>query len=130
MNYLADTVTIVHYLRRPTKVGAESRRILRDADQGRHHILISAISLMEILYLAEAKRITLSLGNLLTTIARSANYSIVPVDSRIVEAAVEIDDVPELHDRILAATAVVYDVPILTPDRMMMASRHVRAVWN
>ncbi len=85
---------------------------------------------MEILYLAEAKRITLSLGNLLTTIARSANYSIVPVDSRIVEAAVEIDDVPELHDRILAATAVVYDVPILTPDRMMMASRHVRAVWN
>lgn len=113
MNYLADTVTIVHHLRRPARVGAATRRILRDADQGQHHIFISAISLMEILYLAEAKRIALSLSSLLAMIAKSQNYSIVPVDSSVVEAAVAIDDVPELHDRILVATAVLHRVAIL-----------------
>ena len=64
---------------------------------------------MEVLYLAEGKRITLSLPDLLAMIGKSQNYSIVPVDSRIVAAASAIDDVPELHDRILAATAVVYN---------------------
>jgi PIN domain nuclease of toxin-antitoxin system len=130
MNYLADTVAIVHHLRRPSRVGAECRRILHEADEGQHHIFISAISLMEVLYLAEAKRIALSLGDLLAMINHSQNYSVVPVDSQIVEAAQGIDDVPELHDRILVATAAVYAVPILTPDSVMTASRHVSVIWD
>jgi PIN domain nuclease of toxin-antitoxin system len=85
---------------------------------------------MEILYLAEAKRITLSLSDLLGMISSSGNYSVVPVDSQIVEAAQAIDDVPELHDRIPAATAAVYAVPMLTPDSVMAASRHVDAIWD
>ncbi len=85
---------------------------------------------MEILYLAEAKRITLSIGDLLALISRSQNYSVVPVDAQIVEAAAFVDDVPELHDRILVATAVVQRVAILTPDQVMTASRHVETIWN
>ncbi|MBP6788014.1 MAG: PIN domain-containing protein [Candidatus Promineofilum sp.] len=130
MNYLADTVAIVHHLRRPSRVGSECRRILREADEGQHHVFISAISLMEVLYLAEAKRIALSLGDLLAMVSSSQNYSIVPVDSQVVEAAQTIDDVPELHDRILAATAAVYAVSMLTPDAVMAASQHVDAIWD
>jgi PIN domain nuclease of toxin-antitoxin system len=130
MNYLADTVTIVHHLRRPSKLGAVSRRILAETDKGEHHVFISAVSLMEVLYLAEARRITLSLRDLLARLGTSQNYSIAPVDSLVVEAAAAIDDVPELHDRIIVATAIVHNLPILTPDLVMAASRHVQTVWN
>ena len=85
---------------------------------------------MEVLYLAEAKRIALSLGDLLARVSSSQNYSIVPVDSQVVEAAQTIDDVPELHDRILAATAAVYAVSMLTPDAVMAAPQHVDAIWD
>ena len=130
MNYLADTVAIVHYLRRPQRLGAQCHRILREAEQGQHQVLVSAISLMEVLYLAEAKRISLPLNELLDVLHQSRNFSLAPVDSVVVESAVAIDDVPELHDRILVATAVAYGVAILTSDRVIAASRHVQAVWG
>lgn len=130
MNYLADTVAIVFHLRRQSKLGEESGRILREADLGMHHVYISAISLMEVLYLAEARRISLPLNDLIRKIEKSVNYSVAPVDSTIVGAAQSVDDVPELHDRILVATAVYYQVPILTPDRAITASRFAKAIWD
>ena len=43
MNYLADTVTIVHHLRRPSKLGAVSRRILAETDKGELLIPVTVI---------------------------------------------------------------------------------------
>jgi len=122
MNYLTDTVAVVYHLRRRSKLGAKCSRIFADADQGLHHVYVSAITLMEVLYLAEAKRITLPLGELVESIEGSNNYSIVAIDTAIVRVAQSIDDVPELHDRILVATAALLQVPILTPDRLISNS--------
>jgi predicted ATP-dependent Lon-type protease len=44
---------------------------------------------------------------------RSRNYEVLPVDADIVLAAVGIDDIPELHDRIIMTTARYLGVPIL-----------------
>ena len=84
---------------------------------------------MEVLYLAEAGRIDVPLDELVRIMAQSRNYEIVPVDADIVLSAIPVDDVPELHDRILVATAVHLGVPILTGDRAIAASRHIQAVW-
>ena len=127
--YLADTVAIVRHLRGHPVLGREAARILREADQGLHRIYLSAITLMKVLYLSEARRIDLPLGDLVDTVSRSRNYEVVAVDTDVTLAAVGIDDVPELHDRILVATADYLGVPILTGDRVIAASRHVQTVW-
>ncbi len=57
MEYLADTVAIVRHLRRHTALGRQARQTLTEADQGQHHVFVSAVTLMEVLYLAEARRI-------------------------------------------------------------------------
>lgn len=129
MNYLADTVALIHYLWRPERLGAECRRILREAEQGQHHVLVSAISLMEVLYLAEAQRISVPLSERLVVLRQSRNFSLAPVDAVVVEAAVADDDVPELHDRTLVGTALAYGVAILTSERVIAAWRHAHAVW-
>lgn len=110
-------------------MGQGAARILREADAGIEHIYISAITLMEVLYLAEAGRIDVPLAELVAMLAQSRNYELVPVDADIVLSAIPVDDVPELHDRILVATAVHLGVPILTGDRVITASRHVQTVW-
>lgn len=129
MNYLADTVTLIHYLRNRPKLGASALSILEATDKGHHTVFLSAITLMEILYLAESNRITLSLSDFLEVIRKSDNYKIIPVDEHVVQTALSINDVPELHDRIIVATAVYLNVPILTPDHIISTSAHVRAVW-
>ena len=129
MDYLADTVAIVRHLRNHPALGREAARILCDADAGVHRVYLSAITLMEVLYLSEAGRVDVSLPELVSMVSLSRNYAIVPVDSDILLAAIDVDDVPELHDRIIVATARHLDVSILTGDRVIVGSRHVRSIW-
>ena len=129
MDYLADTVAIVRHLRQHPALGRQAASILQEADQGLHRIYLSAITLMEVLYLSEAGRIDLPLDELVATVSRSRNYEVVPVDADVTLAAVGIDDVPELHDRIIVATARYLGVPILTGDRVIAASRHAQTLW-
>jgi len=128
MEFLADTVAIVRHLRQHPALGRQTARILDEADAGQHHIYLSAISLMEVLYLAEARRIDLPLNELIDHIQGSTNYTIVPVDTDIVQVAVGVDDVPELHDRIIVATARYLGVPILSSDKVIAASKHVKTI--
>lgn len=129
MNYLADTVAIVRHLRRHPALGRKAARILRETDAGEHRIFLSSISLMEVLYLAEARKIDVSLDELVTHIRTSTNYVLVPIDDEIVLTAIKVDDVRELHDRILVATAKFLGVPLLTSDEVLSKSRHVTTIW-
>jgi PIN domain nuclease of toxin-antitoxin system len=84
---------------------------------------------MEILYLSEAKRIDVRLPEVINLTLASTNYAIVSIDAEIVLAAATIDDVPELHDRILVATANSLGVPLLTSDKVIASSKHVQVIW-
>jgi PIN domain nuclease of toxin-antitoxin system len=129
MEYLADTVAIVRHLRSHPALGPEAGEILREADDGLHHVYISGITLLEVLYLAEAGRIDVPLPELVSVVSSSSNYEVVPVDVDVVLAAMDVDDVPDLHDRIIVATAVHLGIPILTGDSVVAASRHIETVW-
>ena len=129
MDYLADTVAIVRHLRHHPALGPEAKRILREADTGLHHIYLSGITLMEVLYLSEAGRIDVPLTELVSIVSHSRNYEIIPVDADIVLSAIGVDDVPDLHDRIIVGTARLCNVPILTGDQVIAASRHTQVIW-
>jgi len=129
MEYLADTVAIVRHLRGHPALGPQAAQILRDADAGRHHVYLSAITLMEVLYLSEAKRVDVRLDELIGHVSRSVNYEIVPVSADVVLAAADVDDVPELHDRIIVGTAQWLGVPILTGDEIISESSHAQTIW-
>jgi predicted nucleic acid-binding protein len=129
VEYLADTVAIVRHLRGHPALGPQAAQILRDADAGEHHIYLSAITLMEVLYLSEAKRVDVRLDELIRHVSGSVNYEVVPVNADVVLAAAEVDDVPELHDRIIVGTAKWLGVPILTGDGIISKSSHAQTIW-
>jgi len=41
-----------------------------------------------------------------------------------------VDDVPELHDRIIVGTAKWLGVPILTGDGIISESSHAQTIWR
>jgi len=126
MDYLVDTVALVRHLRGKGKIGNRARQILREADAGQHIIAISAVTLMEILYLKESRRIPIDLNDVRWLLTQSINYRIVPIDFDVVATTASVDDVPELHDRLIVATAKWLNIPILTSDSVIQASRHVQ----
>jgi len=130
MDYLVDTVALVRHLRGKGKIGTQAKQILIEADEGEHLIAISAVTLMEILYLSETGRIDIDLDSVYQLLKQCANYHVIPIDFDIVVSAISVDDVPELHDRLLVATAKWLDVPILTSDAVIQASCHVQTIWQ
>jgi len=129
MYYLADTVALVRHLRGGRGLGRRVRTILGEADEGHHTIAISGITLMEILYLSERRRIPVDLTTLDNLLTHSSNYAVVAIGFEVVKTTAAIDDIPELHDRLIAGTAAWLGVPILTNDPAMMASQHVQTLW-
>lgn len=129
MDYLADTVTIIRHFSGTGRIGRKARTILEGVEKGDHHLFLSTVSLVEILYLSEKKRIMINLGESLDIIDDSANYSIVDLTTEIVKFAEKID-FPEIFDRLIISTARYLGVPILTSDRAIRSSGFVEAVWS
>ena len=56
------------------------------------------------------------------------NYQFEPLSFEILKTASEIDDIPELHDRLIAATARYLDLPIITNDPAIRDSQFVEVL--
>jgi PIN domain nuclease of toxin-antitoxin system len=84
---------------------------------------------MEMLHVIEQRESKMRLDEVIERLISSPGYVILPLDEEIVRIAASIDDVPELHDRMLVATANLFEVPILTNDPVISASRHASVIW-
>jgi PIN domain nuclease of toxin-antitoxin system len=97
-----------------------------------NHIGVSAISVAEMVYLIEKGRIpATALTDVQAAVAHpNAVLRYMPVDQHIATnmAAIPREDVPDLPDRIIAATAHWYGIPVLTRDGRIRSS-NVRAIW-
>lgn len=65
MRYLLDTVALVWHFTGSGKIGKKAARLLDTAGEGEHEFVISVISLMEVMYLAEKNRIEINLAETL-----------------------------------------------------------------
>lgn len=129
MQYLADTVAIVRHFAKAGKTGKAAKQILQDADKGRNTILISIVSMIEIMYLSERNRIPLDLKDVKYKKQGLDNYGIVDLDLDIVETATTLQGL-ELHDRLIVDSALSLNVPILTSDQVIKDAGMIEVIWS
>lgn len=129
MRYLADTVAIVRHFAKAGKIGKRAKQILRDADKGQNTILISIVSMIEIMYLSERNKIPLDLKKMKHKLRGLDNYGIVDLDLDIVETATTLQGL-ELHDRLIVSSALFLNVPILTSDQVIKNAGMIDVIWS
>lgn len=123
-SFVTDTQALVKFMMGKKVINDRSHQAYLSADKGESTIIIPAIVLMEMLYLFEKNRI--DVGLLQTEeLFKSRNYQFEPLSFDILKAPAEIDDIPELHDRLIAATAKYLDLPLITNDPEIRASSHI-----
>ena len=126
MRYLLDTVTVVRHFTDIGKIGEKASEILKNKDNS---FIISVISLMEVLYLSEKKRIEINLAKTLEVINSSSLYSVIDLTPEILEVA-ETIDYYELHDRLILSTAKWLGISVISSDRNFETVKGIEVVWN
>lgn len=126
--YVADTIALVVYLEK-RRLGADSQIVLDSAENSSTIIHIPAIVFAEILYLSEKKRIRANLQDVKNLLQTNSNFREYPLTQAIIETAAQITDIPELHDRLISATARHLNLELITSDMKIQNSNFVKTIW-
>lgn len=129
---IADTHAVIWYLFSDSRLGNAASAFIDAAVAKGDHIGVSAISIAEMVYLIEKGRIPANaLKELHTATADpGAVLQHLPLDENIAMQMTEIprQDLPDLPDRVIAATARFYNVPVLSRDHRIRSST-IQSIW-
>ena len=129
---IADTHTAIWYVFSDRRLGLAASAFIDDAMARGDHIGISAISLVEMVYLIEKRKIAANaLVDMHAAMADpNAVLQHVPLDESIATKMAEVSrlEIPELPDRVIAATAYLHGVPVLSRDRKIRSST-IQSIW-
>jgi len=129
---VADTHAVVWYLLQSPRLSDVAREQMAAAIAGGDPILVPSICLVEIVYLVEKRRIPQADWTQLQAALDSpdAAYRVVPLDDAVARAVGRVprETVPDMPDRIIAATAIHLDLPLVSRDgRIRMTG--IKIIW-
>jgi PIN domain nuclease of toxin-antitoxin system len=112
---IADTHTTIWYLFSDPRLGSAASAFIDDTIARGDHIGVSAITIAEMVYLIEKGRIPATALNELHTATADPGAVLRhgPFDQNVAMKMTEVprQEVPDLPDRVIGATALFYSVP-------------------
>jgi PIN domain nuclease of toxin-antitoxin system len=127
--FVVDAHTLAWFISKDPRISQAASVILRKAENSEVEVLVPTIVLAELLYVAQKKKISLGIEEVLKRIGKGGNFVIVPFDFPIFERVMKLPHDLELHDRIIVATARIYAAKVLTKDEKIIKSGVVQVIW-
>lgn len=129
---IADTHAVIWYLANDTHLSINARTAFEETVEKHNQVAISAITLVEIVYLVEKGRIPAGRFTQLMTALDDPDSVLVevaltPAIARTL-SRVDRDEVPDMPDRIIAATALYLNLPIISRDAKITLSA-ITTIW-
>jgi len=132
MSLLLDTHAAIWHLRQAREMSPAALKAIHNTISSGKRLYVSAISLVEAIYLVERGRIPLSaLLELESELKRfESSMRVAAVDAEVAEAVYKIprQNVPDMPDRIIAATALSLDLTLVTRD-VRIQSIGIKTIW-
>ena len=127
--YVVDTHTLIWYLKDRTRLSPAADAVFRLASTGEAHIIVPAIVVAELYYASQQLSVASPPSVLLADITRSREFVFSPLGAAQLERMESINDVPEMHDRLIAAEALVHGAPVVSRDETLRRSGVVKVIW-
>ena len=129
---VADTHAVIWYIFGDARLSATARNTIEQIAAEGNQVAFSSITLAEIVYLSERGRIDAATLDRLLRAIDSENALLVemPFDRNIAQSLMRVErtQIPDLPDRIIAATALYLGLPLISRDRRILLS-DVDTIW-
>ncbi len=131
--FVTDVHPLVWHLTRDTHLSSRCRQIFVQADAEKNVIWVPAVVLVEVIYLVEKRRLPEVLIDQMFALLEppAVNYRLVGLDLPILRTLrkVKREAVPDMPDRIIAATALSLGLPLLSRDRALATVEGLEVIW-
>ncbi len=132
-NLVIDTHAAIWYFEKKPELSATARNLINQTATTGDLIILPSISIVEIVYLIEKGRlIPQSLSSLMQYL-RLPNSSFTTQDltPELAETMAQIPRsiVPDMPDRIIAATALHLNLPLVTKDHKIQKLQNIQTIW-
>lgn len=128
-----DTHTAIWYFANSPEISVLATETIDDAIANGDSVILSTISIVEIIYLIDKGRLSSQNLNRLMQYLKMANSSFVSQDltEDIAETLSQIPRivVPDMPDRIIAATALHLNLSLVTKDLKIQALKSIQTIW-
>ena len=129
---IADTHALIWYLFDDKRLSRPAKHFMDNAAKNGEQIGFSAISVIEIVYLVEKEKIKPeTLERLLEATGTSdAAFVEIPVTGEIANEmrSISRESIPDMPDRIIAATGLSLNIPIISRDGKIKVSK-IKTLW-
>lgn len=122
MLYVLDTHVLVWYFTGNARLSPEARNLIDEVRQQGGRLLIPTIVLAEALNIAAKGRVVFEFQRLYQLVRDEPEFEIVEFGIEVFDETLRVSAVPEIHDRIIVATARFFGADLLTKDGVIRSS--------
>lgn len=129
---VADTHAIIWFAAGPQrKLGREARRLLSRCESGTAMVYVPTIALLEISEAMRRGKIRPqgSFSKWVSSLLARPGFLAVDLTVDVVLAAESLLAIPERADRVIAATALHLDCPLITRDPSIGRAANIETIW-
>jgi len=125
--YCLDTHTLVWYFTGSKSLSVRAFNIIEEIFNNKAEAYISLIVILEVYFLS-LKKSDFKFKRFLKYLNRE-NIYLIPIDVVVVKEAFILNKELEMHDRIIIATALVNNCPVVSKDKLIHKSKNVETIW-
>jgi PIN domain nuclease of toxin-antitoxin system len=129
---VVDTHALLWYLHKDPKLSTTALAALNGAALKGDQIAVSSITLVEVAYLVEKNRIPFNSFDLIVKLLNQPNSMLaeIPLSQSVADSLRQVvrSQVPEMPDRVIAATALMLGIPVISRDSKITASS-IATIW-
>ena len=127
--FVADTHALWWYFRSPERLSAAASAVFQLAETDNATVVVPAIVVAEFYYLSVKLGSPLGASALLETLDSVGGIELSDLGRAQLERLDRFPDIPEMHDRLIAAEADALGAALVTRDEALATSERVPTIW-